>query len=173
LSATPKKRTSTATAELREQVAGLILHVIERLHTGPLGPWLDLQLTMPQLKMLFAIDCLGAVPMSQLAAFLRVSVSAATGLLDRLVEQRLAQRETDPRDRRIVRAAATERGRALAFDLRSAGTDRLHHTLEHLSADELRSCAEALEIIDRAADQDLQTISSAARVAALTGEARR
>ena len=75
--------------------------------------------------MLFAIDWLGAVPMSQLAAFLRVSMSAATGLLDRLVEQGLAQRETDPRDRRIVRAAATEPGLALALELRSAGTDRL------------------------------------------------
>ena len=123
--------------------------------------------------MLFAIDRLGAVPMSQLAAFPRVSVSAATGLLDRLVEQGLAQRKMDPRDRRIVRAAATERGLALAFDLRSAGTDRLGRILEQLSPDELRRCADVLATFNRAANQDLQDLSSAARAAAVTVEARR
>jgi DNA-binding MarR family transcriptional regulator len=150
------------------------LRFVEQLHTGPVGPWLDLHLTMPQLKMLFAIDWLGPVPMSQLAAFLRVSVSAATGLLDRLVEQGLAQRETDPRDRRVVRAAATERGVTLARELRSAGTDRLGQILEHLSADELRTCASALELINRAADQNLDDgISSVAAPARPSVEARR
>jgi DNA-binding MarR family transcriptional regulator len=161
-------------AELRQYVARQVLRFVEKLHTGPVGPWLDLHLTMPQLKMLFAIDWLGPVPMNQLAAFLRVSVSAATGLLDRLVEQGLAHRETDARDRRVVRAAATERGLALALDLRSAGTDRLGQILEHLSEDELRTCATALELVNRAAERYLEDgISSVASPATPGMEARR
>ena len=161
------------TTRLREQVAGLVLHFVERLHTGPLGPWRELQLTMPQLKMLFAIDWLGAVPMSQLAAFLRISVSASTGLLDRLVERGLAQREMDPRDRRVVRAVATEAGIALAYELRSASSARLGRILEHLGPDELQRCADALQLINRAADRDLQGISSVAIAATPQLEAQR
>src|SRR5262245_49195691 len=84
--------------DLRDRVSGLFLRFIQQLHAGPAEPWLDLHLTMPQLKMLFVADWLGPVSMSRVAAHLRLSLSAATGLVDRLVEAGLARREADPHD---------------------------------------------------------------------------
>ena len=141
---------------LREQVVDLFLHLFERLHSGPVGPWLELDLTMPQLKMLLVVEWLGPVPMSQLAGQLGVSLPTATGLVDRLVEARLARRESDTRDRRVVRACSTETGRALVVRLRSAGSERLGRVLEHLSAEDLHRCAAVLEAISGAAETELR-----------------
>jgi hypothetical protein len=79
----------------------------------------------------------------------------------------------DRQIRRTVRAMATDRDRALAFDLRSADTNRPVRILEYPNASSLRGRAKAPELIRRAADQYLDDLSSAARVAAVTLEARR
>lgn len=77
-------------------MADLFLQLFRRLHAGSAGPWLELDLTMPQLKTLLVVDWLGPVPMSQLAARLGVSLPTATGLVDRLVEIGLARRSMIP-----------------------------------------------------------------------------
>ena len=92
---------------LRVQVSDLFLRFFERLHASPVDRWLELDLTMPQLKMLFVVDLLGPVPMGQLAARLGISLPTATGLIDRLVEAGLARREHDERDRRVVLVGTT------------------------------------------------------------------
>lgn len=135
-------------------MAGLFLRFFQQVHLAPAGPWLDLNLTMPQLKTLFVVDWLGPAPMSQVAGRLRVSDSTATGLIDRLVDQHLARREHDPRDRRVVRVATTDAGRDLILRLRSAGTERLGQTLEHLTIEDLRLCARTLETINSAAEAE-------------------
>ena len=156
---------------LREQVVDLFLHLFEQLHTGPVGHWLELDLTMPQLKTLLLVDWLGPVSMSQLAAQLRISLPTTTGLVDRLVEAGLARRESDARDRRIVRACSTETGRSLVVRLRSAGSDRLGRVLGHLSVEELHRCAEVLEAINGAADNELLGEQSTPAVDGAAGQA--
>ncbi len=141
---------------LQEQVTTLFLGFFDQLHAGPAGPWLELDLTMPQLKMLFVVDWRGPLPMNQVAARLGITVSTATGLIDKLVEAGLARREHDDRDRRVVRVCSTDAGRAMVIRLRSAGSERLDRVLDHLSADELRRCIVALESVTGAAEAELQ-----------------
>ena len=94
--------------------------------------------------------------MSQVAGRLRIGVSAATGLIDRLVEQGLTRREPDPRDRRVVRVACTGEGRALVVQLRSAGAERLGCILEHVGLDDLVHCATAMTAVNEAAENEFQ-----------------
>jgi DNA-binding MarR family transcriptional regulator len=138
-------------AELKARLAALFLQFLEQIHGGPAGAWLELTLTMPQLKLLFALDWLGPVSMSEAASRLQIGVSATTGLVDRLVEQGLAQRETDPRDRRVVRVACTPAGRTLLGRLRSAGSERLDELLDRIDSADLEHCARALAAINAAA----------------------
>ena len=112
---------------------------------------------MPQLKVLFVVDWLGPVSMSQLAARLHLSVSAATGLVDRIVEHGLAQREADSRDRRVVRVASTAEGQALVLRLHSAGSERLGRILDRLTSDELERCLVAMELVNNAVEAESQT----------------
>jgi DNA-binding MarR family transcriptional regulator len=142
---------------LRAQVSDLFLSFFERLHASPVDRWLELDLTMPQLKMLFVVDLLGPVPMGQLAARLGISLPTATGLIDRLVEAGLARREHDERDRRVVLVGTTAEGLALIVRLRSANGERLGRVLGHLGVDELRCCARALESMNVAAQAELDS----------------
>ena len=142
---------------LQQHVTDLLLRFFQHLQAGPAGPWLDLNLTMPQLKMLFVVDWLGPAPMSHVAGRLHISVSTATGLIDRLVESGLARREHDVRDRRVVQVASTAAGRDLLWRLRSAGSERLEHILDHLSNEELQHCAGAVELVNQAADVESQS----------------
>ncbi len=64
--------------------------------------WFTLELTMPQVRTLFALLRGGDARMGTLASQLGVSLSSATGLVDRLVEKRLVERWVDPEDRRSV-----------------------------------------------------------------------
>jgi DNA-binding MarR family transcriptional regulator len=60
--------------------------------------WFTLELTMPQVRTLFALLRGGDSRMGTLASQLGVSLSGATGLVDRLV----VERWVDPEDRRSV-----------------------------------------------------------------------
>jgi DNA-binding MarR family transcriptional regulator len=90
-------------------------------------PWLLLDLTMAQLKAMMLIVQSGGVRSRELADGLGIAPSAATPLVDRLVDQKLARREDDPADRRIIWIRPTPKAQALH--------DQLLQTHEHVLAD--------------------------------------
>src|SRR5690349_17062831 len=60
--------------------------------------------SMTHLHLLSMLDRHGPVPMSRLADLLDISVSNATGLVDRLEERGWVERVRDREDRRVVTA---------------------------------------------------------------------
>ena len=69
------------------------------------------EITLPQLWVLEYLSRQGDSPMNRLAQFLKISRPAATGLVDRLIVQRLVRREGDREDRRVVRITITPKGK--------------------------------------------------------------
>jgi DNA-binding MarR family transcriptional regulator len=65
-------------------------------------PWLLLELTMAQCKALILLALSGGLRARELADGLGIAPSATTPLVDKLVELKLARRQQDPADRRIV-----------------------------------------------------------------------
>ncbi len=83
-------------------------------------PWLDLDVTMTQLKALIIVVQTGGVPSRGLAERLSIGPSAVTPLVDQLVDQKLVRREDDATDRRVVLIRPTPRAIALRRKLLEA-----------------------------------------------------
>ena len=116
---------------------------------GPDDPWLSVELTMPQLKVLFRLNAQGPSKVGSLARALRVTLPTMTGILDRLVEHGLIRRDEDPGDRRVVISRLTDSGQELVDHLQAASRTRLTRIYEALSQDTLERHVAALEEIVR------------------------
>jgi len=117
----------------------------------PAREWLELDLTMPQMKVLLLLysDC--AATMGQLASRLGVTLSTMTGIVDRLVERELVARHESPHDRRQVVCQLTAAGQELAERLQQAGRSQLAMLLRTLRPAELATVATSLELLVAAA----------------------
>ncbi len=59
----------------------------------------------------------GGMPLSELGKFLDVTKGNITGLIDRMERDGLAKRKDDPRDRRVIRANITAKGKKVLRDI--------------------------------------------------------
>ena len=75
------------------------------------------RITLPQLWAMEYLSRQGHAPMNEIARFLAISRPATTGLIERLIGQGLARRESDRRDRRIVRVTITAKGRRIVNNI--------------------------------------------------------
>src|SRR5579863_5792540 len=85
---------------------------------------LELDISMAQLKGLFAIARKKQSTISQFAELLRIGRSAASLLVDRLVQDGLVERAEDTEDRRRMVVCLSSRGEELIARLRQ---DRAEH----------------------------------------------
>jgi len=115
--------------------------------------FVELDLTMSQVKALYVTRVAGGLRMSELAAQLGVGLPAASALVERLVEQGLLARETDPRDRRLVHVRITPAGHERLERLRELSATQLRSLLAALSPSELDVVEEALRILTAASDR--------------------
>lgn len=126
----------------RDQVIADILDcnrgLIRALHRVMPRPFMDVNLTMPQLKTLVSLYGSERSTMGDLADSLGVSVSTLTGIVDRLVDHGLVVRENDPHDRRVVVGRLTPEGAALVDQFFLSARDGLGRVLAQLSDEELR-----------------------------------
>ncbi len=135
----------------------------------PAREWLEVDLTMPQLKVLFLLYADGSAPMSRLASSLGVTLSTVTGIVDRLVEHELVQRREDPTDRRLVLCRLTPRASAMVERLHQAGRLRLGNVLADISLEDLRTVAAAMEVLAAAFDRQAATADLGEQSGALAG----
>lgn len=92
-------------AEIHDLLFELLLSV--RGHVESVAA--DHELSGPQFLVLRSLD--SPRPMRELAALLRCDASNVTGIIDRLEERGLVERQAAPGDRRVKRAALTSEGR--------------------------------------------------------------
>src|SRR3989337_624054 len=95
---------------LRERAFRLFGRAMVRLDPGRLEAWVELGLTMTQLRVLFVLRAEDGASAGALAERLRVTPSTLTRIVDRLVRQGLVRRETDHGDRRLVRHHLSAKG---------------------------------------------------------------
>lgn len=111
-----------------------------------------LGVSMAQLHILYTLHRTGEMTMSHLADVLNVSLSSATGLVDRLEERGYIERTRVPEDRRIVMVRMTPAGTQL-LDEHDAMTDELLRTvLDRLRPDQLTGVGEATAALRTAID---------------------
>ena len=95
----------SANDPLLRDIVELLRKLLHSFLMASMPAWLDLQLTLPQLRTVFIVAHSGSSSVVQIAANLGVGEPTASHLVDKLVQAGLVNRSEDPRDRRraIVR----------------------------------------------------------------------
>ena len=96
--------------------------------------WSEDGLTIPQMRLLWALRDEDGLPVGALAEHLGVNPSTITGHVDRLVRMGLVRREEDPGDRRIVRNYLTDDGTVTVTALRRIAGAFMFNILKRLDA---------------------------------------
>lgn len=89
--------------------------------------------TLPQFRLLLALEGLGRVPSSKLATRLGLAASAITRMADRLEHAGLVKRGTDQRNRCIVTVELTDVGRPVVVEALAHRHARLAAVLDQMS----------------------------------------
>lgn len=162
-----------ATAAEREALVQRVLDLQAELyrHLRPAREWLELDLTMSQMKVLLLLYSERAATMGQLASRLGVALSTLTGIVDRLVERELVARHESPHDRRQVVCQLTATGQALAERLQQAGRTQLAQLLRTLQPHELATVMSSLKLLVAAARRARAAEEVAAAAARAPGAA--
>lgn len=133
--------------DILDRFQSLMRHVSDSHATDFLG----VDLTMSQAKVLYVVARRPGIAMSALAAEMSVGLSAASGLVDRLVALGYLVRREDASDRRQQLVTVTEAGAGALDRMRELRVELLRRLITGLDATELRSLHDGLTALDREA----------------------
>lgn len=94
------------------------------------------KLSWQEVRVLRAVGRQECCPMSGLADAICLSLSSATGLIDRLVGKKLIKRDRSSEDRRVVQVELTEQGRELNEEAMAGPVEFSREILKGLTAEE-------------------------------------
>ena len=103
-----------------------------------------LGISMAQLNILYTLHRSGEMSMSRLADVLNVSLSNATGLIDRMEERGFIERVRVPEDRRIVRVRVADAGERVLEENDALTDDLMRDVLARLDETQLFVIARAM-----------------------------
>lgn len=145
--------------DLVRKIAGLWRQVHKTLEERGPSPWLRLNLTRGQLRILFLLSTQGQMTPGVVAAALGVPKANVTSVIDRLVQQGLVNRQHDAKDRRSYILCLTEKGQDEVAQLREWFATRIERVLIGMRNEELGNLASSLEAMLKAAQQTGKTAS--------------
>lgn len=144
----------SATPEL-ELVIDAVLHASRALvavAARSLGSVAE-EVSLAQYRALVVLAGQGPQSLGELAAALGVSPSTATRMSDRLVAKSLVRRRTASRDRRQVRLALTDTGRAVVAEVTALRREEIARIVGAVPADRRRQLVESLTAFAEAAGE--------------------
>jgi MarR family transcriptional regulator, multiple antibiotic resistance protein MarR len=106
-------------------------------------------ISLTHLHVLTVVQMEGALPMSELARVLGVSVASATGTVTRMEERGLVRRTKGAADRRVVTVELAPGGSAALDMVEGLGREGLRRLLDTLSVDELEELSGGLRVLHR------------------------
>jgi DNA-binding MarR family transcriptional regulator len=128
------------------QAHTLLRSFVQAVLTRLAQDWSDHGLSLPQIRLLLALAHIAPATIGQLGDHLRIGQSAASLLVDRLVQAHLAERTEDPADRRRALVRLTPAGEA-ALGRQRAGQERMHAILNDRDDTHLRMFIETFTAI--------------------------
>jgi DNA-binding MarR family transcriptional regulator len=114
---------------------------------------LDIDVTMPQMKIMLILFIRGPQRMSDLASDLGITLATATGLVDRLVERDFIVRENSPDDRRVVLCRLSENGQKAVGRIWKSAKNRSGQLLAAMEISKLNMFRDALEAMLSSAEK--------------------
>ena len=133
---TPAETRAAIVADVRASFGELKCLGSERL--------VRLGISMSQMHVMHLLERHGELTMTHLAETLDVSLSAATGLVDRVEERGFVERIRVPNDRRIVIVRITRAGHQMLEDAEILRTEIIERVLDELDEAQLAGVAAAV-----------------------------
>ena len=130
---------------------------VGELRCASMGRLVQGHVSMSQMHVLWLLQHHGEMPMSKLAVLLDVSMSNATGIIDRMAERGLVERVGLPDDRRVVLIRPAEAGRQAISETESSKRDRMRAVIGRLPSAERPIVLEALRSLRRALSAEVET----------------
>lgn len=127
--------------------------LLQRLVGSHAPEFAEIDITMAQAKLVYVVKAAGSVHLAELASRLGIGPSTASEHVDRLVEDGLLERRTDPTDRRQVVVTATPKADELLERFRELNQRQLRGLLGRLDRHELQVIARSIEIFGSAIDR--------------------
>ncbi len=141
-------------------VEGILTEVgawIGEMKCASMGRLVQGQVSMSHLHVLWLLQHHGAMPMSRLADLLGVSLSNATGIIDRMEGHGLIERVRVPADRRLVVVQPAAGGREALSQTESSRRDSMRAVIRRLSVKERPIVLEALRSLRRALSAEVES----------------
>ena len=134
-----------------EEIIRLHWSVLAAMQFASRPDWMELEMTMAQVKALFTISQGEAVPVSRIAEYLGVGKPTASHLVDRIVRQGLADRSESPTDRRVTLVRLTAKGEDLVRRLYQGGEEQYRLWVRQLTDNERKNLLGGLQALARVA----------------------
>lgn len=131
--------------EFSKKLNVLVPNLMRELMRRQKGPLAKGEISLPQLLVLNYINNKGGAIMSEIARHMSATLSAATGMVDRLVQSGFLLRERDEKDRRIVKISLTNKGRDIVGRVEKERLLLIKETFGKLTEEERERYLEILE----------------------------
>jgi MarR family transcriptional regulator, organic hydroperoxide resistance regulator len=131
---------------------GELMRKVDRYRRGStIDAWMNLpSITIPQLKSLFFISDQGSTNLVKLSSALGSTPANVTGIVDRLVENKLISRIENAQDRRMLLLRTTEKGEELITNLRERRRSAMDKALSRLTSNELTILSQGIAALVKA-----------------------
>ena len=117
--------------------------------------YLDLEISMPQLKAVYFLRDEGESSVGGLAEAFGIGFPAASLLADKLVQAGLVERRDDASDRRRVLLRLTRAGERMVVDLREGSYALLRRWMSLLDRDDLLALSRGLRALAKVASSEV------------------
>jgi len=127
------------------RIAAGIHDMIAGFRCAGTGRLVKAGVSMTHMHVMWLLQHHGDLAMSRMADLMDVSLSNATGIVDRMAERGLVERVRVPDDRRVVLVRIAAGGLEALDEMEAVKQDRLQAILGHLDAAQLERVASALD----------------------------
>ncbi len=134
-----------------EEIIQLHWSILTAMQLSSRPDWMELDMTMAQIKTLFTISQGETVPVSRIAEYLGVGQPTASHLVDKLVRQGFAGRSESTTDRRVTLVRLTPKGEDLVRRLYQGGEEQYRSWVSKLTDEERKNLLSGLQALARAA----------------------
>ena len=140
----PHTTTTIATDDLADRIIDDYRGFMAQMKCAMSERLVRLGISMAQLNIMYTLQRNGEMTMSRLADVLGVSLSSATGLVDRIEERGYIERTRVPEDRRVVLVDVTEAGTRMLQENDALSDELMRDVLARLDPAELPVIARAV-----------------------------
>ena len=121
------------TDEINDKILEAMFKLVRDFKGGMSDNFEHSHLTMLQCQALECIKKNRNIHMGDIANHFSTTMPTATALVDKLIVARLARRENDSRDRRIVKISLTRQGEKSLHEIKRRRAGKMHKLLSYLS----------------------------------------